>query len=125
MAIIRLSCDRRNTDQLYANLIQQLFKIDSVKALMTISIWCGVHQMHNTLLKAGQTMHVTNREWRSVIVFSPLDNILIKLVMPPVVYCVEKLDDHVEHVFGGVALEHGDNDQVEVCEITAIAGAHV
>jgi hypothetical protein len=43
--------------------------------------------------------------------------------MPPTVQCIEKLDDHVEHLFGGVALEHGDGDQVEVREIIAVAGA--
>jgi len=41
-----------------------------------------------------------------------------QLVTPRVVQWVEKLDDHVEHVLGGVALEHGDKDQVDVHEIT-------
>jgi hypothetical protein len=45
-----------------------------------------------------------------------------QLLTPPTVQCVEKLNDHVEHVLGGVALEHGDNDYVEVREITAVAG---
>ncbi len=44
-----------------------------------------------------------------------------QLVAPPVIQCVEKLDDHVEHILGSMALEHGDNDQVEVRDITAIA----
>ncbi len=42
--------------------------------------------------------------------------------MPLAVQCVDKLDDHVEHVFDSVAFEHGDGDQVEVREITAIVG---
>jgi hypothetical protein len=79
MAIIRLSYNRRNTDQLYVNLIQEPSKIDSVKALTTISIWCGVHQTCNILLKADRTMRMINPEWRSVIMSSPLDDIPINL----------------------------------------------
>jgi hypothetical protein len=45
-----------------------------------------------------------------------------QLVAPPAVQCVKKLDDHVEDIFGGVALKHGDGNQVEVCEITAVTG---
>ncbi|CAM6067840.1 unnamed protein product [Sphagnum tenellum] len=37
-----------------------------------------------------------------------------QLVKPLAVQCVKKLDDHVEHVLGGVALEHGDDNQVEL-----------
>ncbi|CAM6038012.1 unnamed protein product [Sphagnum compactum] len=37
-----------------------------------------------------------------------------QLDAPLVVQCVEKLDNHVEHVFSSVAFEHGDGDQVEV-----------
>jgi hypothetical protein len=80
MAIIRLFCKCRNTDQLYSNLIQELSKIDLVEALTIISIWCGAHQMHNTLLEADQTICVTNREWWLVILFFPSDDILISLL---------------------------------------------
>jgi hypothetical protein len=43
--------------------------------------------------------------------------------VPLAVQCVEKLDDHVEHVLGNVALKHGDDNRVEVREITVVAGA--
>jgi len=48
-----------------------------------------------------------------------------QLVAPLAVQCIKKLDDHVEHVLNGVVLEHGDNNQVEVCEIIAVAGTQV
>jgi hypothetical protein len=44
-----------------------------------------------------------------------------QLVAPSAIQCVKKLNNHVEHVLNGVALEHGDDDQVEVCEITVVA----
>ncbi len=37
-----------------------------------------------------------------------------QLVTPLAVQCVEKFDDHVGHVLDSVALEHGDDDHVEV-----------
>ncbi len=47
-----------------------------------------------------------------------------QLVTPPAIQCVEKLDDHVEHVLDGVAFEHEDSDQVEVREITIVVNVH-
>lgn len=46
-----------------------------------------------------------------------------QLVMPPAVQYVKKLDDHVEHVLSSVAFKHGDNDQMEVHEITVVTSA--
>ncbi len=47
----------------------------------------------------------------------------VQLITPPAVQCLKKFDNHVEHILSGVALEHGDNNQVEVREITTVAGA--
>jgi hypothetical protein len=43
-------------------------------------------------------------------VFSPSDNILISLLHHRSYDVLKKFDDHVEHVFGDVALEHGDGN---------------
>jgi hypothetical protein len=47
-----------------------------------------------------------------------------QVVAPSTVQCLEKLYNHVEHVLNDVVLEHGDGDQVEVCEIIIVASTH-
>jgi len=59
------------------------------------------------LLEADQTMHVTTGH-RVLSIERHFD----QLIAPLTVQCVEKLDSHVEHVLGGVALKHGDDNQV-------------